>query len=168
MIIHCTRKLAGRLSGVSASPLQETSPLGSWHANLMHFDRRQCLFFCHDLSRAVLFIPGVRKPELQRLGSDIFPEFLLHTLQALGAARSQLPRIKLALGEVRYDAATDRSVLTSMTVAKHDLESLVYDVANVLELDPVAVSARISRRPATIAGKWIRPNEELLKLVDAL
>ena len=96
MIIHCTRKLAAKLPDVSNKPLVENSPLGSWHAHLLYFDRRQCVLFCHDL------------------------------------------------------------------------EPYIYDVANVLDLDPIAASARVTQRPATIAGEWIRPNVELLKLVHEL
>lgn len=168
MIIHCTRKLATKLPEVSSSPLQETSPLGSWHANLMHFDRRQCLFFCHDLSRAVLFIPGVRKPDFQHLGSGLFPTMLMDLLLALGCNPGRIQAVRLALGPIQFDTATDRSVLASMTVAKRDLEPLIFDVANVLDLDPVAASAQISQRPATIAGEWIQPDVKLLNLVNAL
>jgi len=168
MIIHCTKKFAAKLPEVSSTPLQETSPLGSWHANLLYFDRRQCVMFCHDPSRAVLFTPGLRKPEFQSLGIEIFPRLLTETLLALGCDSRTLPSVSLALGRVQLDTATDRSVLSSMKVAKDDLEVMVYRVANVLDLDPVEVSAQISQRPATIAKKWLHPDEELLKRVKAL
>ena len=54
MIIHATRKLAQRLPDVSIEPLKETSPLGSWHADRLTIDRRQCVLFCHDETRAAL------------------------------------------------------------------------------------------------------------------
>lgn len=92
----------------------------------------------------------------------------MYLLLALGCKSNRLQAVKLALGPVRFDAKTDRSVLASMTIAKFELESWVYEVPNVLDLDPVAVSARISQRPATIAGKWIRPNEILSSLINAL
>jgi len=38
VIIHCTQKMAIKLPGVSATPLAETSPLGSWHAHLYTYD----------------------------------------------------------------------------------------------------------------------------------
>jgi hypothetical protein len=66
VIIHCTQKMAIKLPGVSATPLAETSPLGSWHAHLYTYDRRQCVLFCHDESRYCLFLPGLVKEE--RLG----------------------------------------------------------------------------------------------------
>lgn len=122
---------------------------------------------CHDQSRSVLFIPGVRKANLLDL-DNLFPEFLVLTLQALGCRTISLSRLKLALGPVRFDTATDRSVLASMTVATRDLEPVVFSVDNVLELDPVAVSARLSRRPATIRKQWVRPCELLLQQVEDL
>ena len=50
-VIHCTRKLAQKLSGVSAAPIAETGELGSWHGHLVRFDRVQCVLFCHDDTR---------------------------------------------------------------------------------------------------------------------
>lgn len=64
MILHCSQKLAAKLTGLSPVPLEETSPLGSWHGHLFTLDRRQCALFCHDASRYVLFLPGLRKVEL--------------------------------------------------------------------------------------------------------
>ncbi|MGB5324465.1 MAG: hypothetical protein WBN40_03435 [Pseudomonadales bacterium] len=167
MILHCTKKLAARLPSVPAEPLEETSPLGSWHANLLHIDRRQCLFLCHDESRAVLFLPGVRKEHLLDL-DKLFQTLLASTLQALGCKAVSLPKLKLALGPMRFDSVTDRSVLASMTVATGDLYGRVNRVQNVLELDPVAVSAYVSQRPATIRKKWIRPDKLLLQRFDGL
>lgn len=57
MIIHATRKLAARLPDVSPDALQEDSPLGSWHADRLVIDRRQCVLFRHDESRCALFVP---------------------------------------------------------------------------------------------------------------
>jgi len=168
MIIHCTRKLAARLPDVSPTPLEENSILGGWHAHLLHFDRRQCVFFCHDVSRAVLFAPGLRKPELQQLGSTLFPQLLLDVLQAMGCEAGLLARVRLAIGPVRFDTATDRSVQGSMNIARQDLEAEIYRATNVLDLDPVAVSCHISHRPARVRGKFIWPEQALLESVRAL
>jgi hypothetical protein len=48
MILHCSQKLATKLADVSAVPLEESGPLGSWHGHLLMLGRRQCVMFCHD------------------------------------------------------------------------------------------------------------------------
>jgi hypothetical protein len=60
-------------------------------------------------------------------------------LAAVGCADTQLRKVEQALGAVRFDTATDRSVEGSLRVAKLDLEAWVFRVANVMDLDPVAV-----------------------------
>ena len=111
MLLHCTQKLTAKLPEVSAKPLIEVSPLGSWHANLYTIDRRQCLLFCHDASRYVLFLPGLVKADfanLDRLHRDQF----LASLVALGVKQSRTcSALPWPLGPVRYDCVTDRSVL---------------------------------------------------------
>jgi len=68
MIIHCTQELSTKLSEVSDHPLSEASPLGSWHALLYTVARRQCVMFCHDDSRYILFLPGLVKSDFADLG----------------------------------------------------------------------------------------------------
>ncbi len=84
MIIHCSKKLAAKLPEVWATPLDETSPLGSWHVPLFALDRRQCGMFCHDASRYCLCLAGLRKPHFAELGSKVTP-FARHTART-GAA----------------------------------------------------------------------------------
>jgi hypothetical protein len=149
-------------------PLDETSPLGSWHGHLFTVDRRQCVMFCHDASRYVLFLPGVRKEHLVVLGEQWFRPLYLATLAVLGCPESQIKKVELAVGPVRYDTATDRSVQGSLRVAREDLQAFVVRVPNVLDLDPVAVSSELSHRPATIRGKWIWPDRAMLEVVGRL
>lgn len=168
MILHCSKKLAAKLPGVSAVPLEETSPLGSWHGHLFTFDRRQCVMFCHDLSRYVLFLAGLRKEQFTALEERVFRPLYLATLMNLGCSTTQLRKVELALGPLRYDTVTDRSVQGSLRVAKLDLESFVYRVPNVLDLDPVAVSCELNERPATACGKLLWPNEAMLEQIKSL
>ena len=69
MIIHCTKKLAAKLSHVSKVALNENNPLGSWHANLYLINRRNCLMFCHDRTRFTVFLVGLKKDDLANLDS---------------------------------------------------------------------------------------------------
>lgn len=168
MIVHATRKLAQRLPSVSAEALPIEGPLGNWHADRFIVDRRQCILFCHDHSRAALFAAGLRKPQFADLGSLFRPLFEA-TLIALGCPESQARRALMALGPCRFDAATDRSVLSSMRVIRQDLEAWLNRFPNVMTVDPVETSCRLTRRPARIhGGRFIWPNDLLRELVTGL
>jgi hypothetical protein len=166
MLLHCTKKLAAKLPEVSATPLAETSPLGSWHAHLYTYDRRQCVLFCHDESRYVLFLPGLVKADFTNMGR-LHREFFLASLAVHGVKETLLGRVALALGPVQFDRHTDRSVLGSMRVADMDLSWLLPDV-NVMESDPLALSLKLNDRPATVTGKWIHPDKVMLERIERL
>lgn len=165
MIIHCSQKLAAKLPDVSPTPLAETSPLGSWHGHLFTMDRRQCVMFCHDATRYVLFLPGLRKEHFAELGSKWFRPLYLATLARFGCPDTQIKKVELALGPMRFDTATDRSVQGSLRVAKLDLEAWLYAMPNVMDLDPLATSCRLNERPATVYGKWVQPDKAMLEVV---
>lgn len=165
MIIHCTQKLAAKLSEVSETPLSEASPLGSWHAHLYTIDRRQCMLFCHDTTRFILFVAGLRKEHFADLGR-LHRELFLTSLAAEGVATGVLKRVELALGPSRFDVATDRSVLGSMNIATRDLDCLKVEVENVLALDPMETTRWLNNRPVTIRGKWSFPAKTMLEMIQ--
>jgi len=167
MILHCSRELAARLPEVSSQPLEEASPLGSWHGHLFRLGRRQCLMFCHDDSRYLLFLPGLRKAQLMDL-RRWHRALYLATLEAQGVDLARLRRVELALGPMTYDKFTDRSVMGTIRVARQDLELQLRGEPDVLALDPVAVSLHLNRRPLTIRGAWVWPHEEMAKRIAAL
>ncbi len=166
MILHCTQKMAGKLAEVSAAPFAEASPLGSWHANLLTIDRRLCVIFCHDATRYSLFLPGLSKVHFATLGR-MHREFFLATLATLGVKGMTLHRVAMAMGPTRFDRATDRSVLGSMRMAGEELRWLLPET-NVMDCDPLALSVRLNDRPATVKGKWISPDKEMLALVERI
>ncbi len=160
MIFHCTQKLAAKLSDVSASPLAETCPLGSWHAHLYHYDRRQCVMLCHDESRYCLFLPGLVKADFAELGR-LHRELFLATLVAMNIPETLLNRVILALGTAQFDRNTNRSVLGSLRTADIDLSWLI-DGCHVLDCNPLAVSMKLNERPTSIMEKWIQPAKAML------
>jgi hypothetical protein len=168
VIIHCSKKLAAKLPVVSSTPLQETSPLGSWHGHLFTLDHRQCVLFCHDASRYCLFPAGIRKPHLADLGGSLFRGLYLETLKAIGVPIAQMRKVELALGPARYDTATSRSVQGTIRVAQQDLDALLGRVENVIDLDSVAVSRDLNHRPTTIFGRWLWPDKAMREAVAAL
>lgn len=168
MIIHCSQRLAAKLADVSPTPLTESSPLGSWHGHMLAFDRRQCVMFCHDATRYVLFLAGVRKEHFLELGARVFHPLYLDTLAHLGCNDAQLRKVKLAVGPLRFDTATDRSVLGSIRVAWREVEAWALQAANVMDIDPVVASCTLNRRPATVHGSLIWPDQAMLETVTAL
>jgi len=168
MILHCSQKLAAKLPDVSPMSLDETSPLGSWHGHLFSMDRRQCVMFCHDATRYVLFLPGLRKADFAELGSAWFRPLYLATLAMFVCPDTQIKKVERALGPMRFDMATDRSVQGSLRVAKQDMEAWLYRVPNVMDLNPLAVSCRLNERPATVYGKCVWPEKAMLEAVSRL
>lgn len=168
MILHCSKKLAARLDGVSSVPLVEDSPLGGWHGHLFTLDRRQCVMFCHDATRFTLFMAGLRKEEFAKLDTIWFRELFAGTLAYSGYTDAQINKALLALGPVRYDTAIDRSVQGTMNIAKWDLEACLHGVPNVMDLDIFAMSRRLCERPVTIRGKSLWPDKAMRAVVEAL
>ena len=143
MIIHCTKKLAAKLPALANKPDEETSPLGSWHANLYIIDRHIVLLFCHDDTRYTLIMPGLRKrhfAELDRWFSELFTAFLAY----MGVADNQVRRAELALGPIRFDTCTNRSVLGSLNQMKFMLDARVREVEDVMLLNPLSLTRWLS------------------------
>ena len=166
MIIHCTQKLATKLPVVSAVPLLESSPLGSWHAHLYRYDRRQCVLFCHDESRYCLFLPGLVKADFAELGR-LHRELFLASLAVLNLPEAKRKRVAMALGPVQCDRKTDRSVLGSLRTADLDLSWLIHD-HHVFDYDPIEVSLKLNERPTSVKGKYFFPTEVMLERIGQL
>ena len=165
MLIHCTQKLASKLPEVSTAPLSESNPMGSWHAHLYTIDRRQCMLFCNDTTRYMMFLPGVRKEQFADLGR-LHRELFLATLAEQGVVTSVLKRVELALGPASFDCATDRSVLSSMNVARGNMDCLKVRVDHISDLDPLETARWLNERPVTIRGKWIFPADTMLAQIQ--
>lgn len=166
MLLHCTQKLAAKLPEVSATPLVETSPLGSWHAHLYIYDRRQCVLFCHDDSRYCLFLPGLVKTDFAEIGR-LHRELFLATLVALNVPELLLSRVALALGPTQFDRYTDRSVLGSLRTADIDLSWMIHDM-HVMDCNLLAVSLKLNERPTSVKGKWLHPTKVMLERIEKL
>ncbi len=169
MIIHCTKKLAKKIPDISDQQHQETSPLGSWHANLYSVDHRNCILFCHDATRYTVFIPGLRKEHFMEL-DRWFKEAFLASLAYMGMADNEVRRAELAIGPVRFDSATERSVLGSLTQMKFMLDSRVFEVDNVMLLNPLSVTRWLCHYPVSSKEKkkyWMA-DAAMMERVQAL
>lgn len=172
MLLHCTKRLAAKLppdhfrNPAPAGSPGERTPLVEWHGHLLLLDRRQCVMFCHDLTRYVLFLHGLRAAQFADLGRW-HRELFLATLAVQGMPSSYLARLELMFGPLRIDCRTDRSVLGSLRVAADDLRyGSLPRVANVLDLDPLVISHGLNQRPCRVGKRCIWPAEAMRKLVE--
>lgn len=172
MLLHCTKRLAAKLpyahssNPSSAGSQDERTPLGEWHGHLLLLDRRQCVMFCHDLTRYVLFLPGLRATQFAELGRW-HRELFLATLATQGLSSSHLARLEFLMGPLQIDCQTNWSVLGSLRVAADDLRyGSLPRVPNVLDLDPLAMSHKLNQRPCRAGKAWIWPAKAMRKLVE--
>lgn len=167
MHLHCTHALANKLSSPTVDRVPEAA-WASWHGHLLRFDRRQCVMFCHDRTRYVMLLPGVRAKQFAEL-ERWHRELLAACLAAQGLGDEAIVNAMAALGPMTWDRHTDRSVLGSMRVAAQDFEfGILEKVPHVLTVDPVLASCELNRRPAAIRGEWVSPDEDMRKLVETL
>lgn len=167
MIIHCTKKLSCKLPAVANEPLNETSPLGSWHANLYVIDRHNVLLFVHDDTRYTIFIPGLRKQHYAELGRW-FKEAFTASLAYMGMPDSQVHQAELALGVVEFDSCTDRSVLGSMNQMRFMLDGRIEEVSDVMLLNPLSVTRWLCHYPVTHGKTTRMADEAMMERVAAL
>lgn len=167
MIFHCSKALAAKLPSVSATLLTDANPLGSWHAHLHTIDRRQCVMFCHDTTRFVLFEAGLKKEQFHNLG-QLHKELYLAALIVMGVPEATLKRVEIAMGPPRFDTVTDRSVLGTLNQSRFEFDFFLDDYNNVLDVNPLATVKWFNHRPLTARGKWLWADEEMLALVSSL
>lgn len=167
MIFHCTKALAAKIPEVSSVPLDDANPLGSWHAHLHVIDRRQCVMFCHQTTRFILFQAGLRKEQFNNLG-HLHRELFKFALISLGVPESSIKRVELAMGPAQFDTATDRSVLGTLNQSRSDFDHFISDYDNILEVDPVIAVRWLNHRPLTARGTWLWPDKSMLELAGRL
>jgi hypothetical protein len=167
MIFHCTKAFAAKLSDVSSVAIADANPLGSWHAHLHVIDRRQCVMFCHDSTRFILFQAGLRKKQFNNLG-HLHRELFKFALISLGVPDSSIKRVELAMGPAQFDTTTDRSVLGTLNQSRNDFDHFICDYNNILEVDSVIAARWLNDRPMTARGTWLWPNKSMIELVSDL
>ena len=167
MIFHCTKALAVKLPEISKAPLADNNPIGSWHAHLHVIDRRQCVMFCHDTTRFILFQAGLKKEQFNNLGL-LHRELFKFVLISLGVPDSSIKRVELSMGPACYDTATDRSVLGTLNQSRCDFDHFICDYGNILEVDSVIAARWLNDRPMTARGTLLWPDKSMIELVGRL
>jgi hypothetical protein len=115
-LIRCTKKLQKEM-GLKKADLHEAKPtfsyLGSWHANLIHIDRRKCVLFVNDKTLFNFIAPYVTRAQIREL-DVLFREFLQSVLAEEAVSASTRQKISAEYTEVAYASSESKSVLGSM------------------------------------------------------
>lgn len=173
--IHATKKLLAKMPAqaklgpedILAAP---QSKLGSWHANLLTIQRRNCLLFVHDQTRFPVFIPALTKPDFA-IVDRFFDDALMNTLLQCGATQDQLDTAAALLQPLAFVGGTDRSVLGTQNQLGQDIDHIIYfDSLSVADMAGYAVSAWLADRPCHVKGRkdYIWPKDAFLELLDSL
>jgi hypothetical protein len=173
--IHATKKLLARMPAQTKPGPEDIlaapqSKQGSWHANLLTIQRRNCLLFVHDQTRFPVFMPALTKPDFAKI-DRFFDDALMNTLLKCGATQEQLDTAAALLQPLAFVGGTDRSVLGTLNQLGQDIDHILYfDSLNVAEMAGYALSASLADRPCQVKGQkdYIWPKDAFLELLDRL
>ncbi len=142
-LIQCTQKLLAKVP----DRFMDMAISGErWHANLLRIERHQCVLFTHDASLYSVFIPGMKKPEFERL-DEVFGQRLFKALVWDEFPPTQIETLLEALRLVRCTRTSNRSVLGSMNDLRMNIEAEVEFCGGLADVDLVHLHHRLNRIP---------------------
>ena len=148
LLIHCTQKL---LAEIPAGLIDQNVSDESWHANLLRIERRKCVLFTHDATLYSVFVPGLKKPEFERLG-EVFGQRLFKALLWDEFPQEQIERMLDACRTIRFARSNNRSVLGSMNDLRFQIEVHVAHDGGLASVDLADLHHRLNRVPLSAAG----------------
>lgn len=167
--LHCSKKMITKMPSIQPNlKILSEKPLSvvNWHAHLVRYQRKQCLFFCNDESRYLLFAPAVTKPSFQAIHL-LFLNLLEGELKRLRIAQVCLDFYLNAHTPMTYDTETQRSVTGSLNLTYKDLGYYLHD-QDVSKLDLNACHNWINQRPMGIHGKYVFPEEAMFEQINRI
>ncbi len=156
VVIRCTAK-ALRLLGVRPASLAEIEPADDdWYLNLLWFDGRKCLLLTHAGTTFSVFVPDVRKADLEPLGPFLADAIVV----ALDA--DELPHY--ALGNldpthVQLAKTASRRVLGLMNDIALHIDYTLDRYGSVLDVDTISVNRQLQRTLHSHGRDYAKPLE---------
>jgi len=148
MLIHCTQKLLAEIPDRLIDPSASGE---SWHANVLRLDRRKCVLFTHDATLYSVFVPGLKKPEFERL-DDVFGQRLFKALLWDEFPQTQIERMLEACRVIRFTRSSNRSVLGSMNEMRFQIGWRVEADGGLDNIDLAQFHHRLNRIPFRAIG----------------
>lgn len=114
--IRCTGKLLKEM-GLKESVLNKNEPpfscLGSWHANLIHIDRKKCILFTNDKTLFKFIVVNAARSDIIKL-DVIFKRYIRCVLADEGLGVDVTEKIMDEYKEMAFAKTNSKSVLGSM------------------------------------------------------
>ncbi|MDH5785915.1 MAG: hypothetical protein OEZ16_09970 [Chromatiales bacterium] len=150
MIIRCTQKLLKELR-ITPQDTDVVSEVGSWHANLLNFDRRKCVLFTHDMTLFSVFVAGLKRDDFDHI-DHVFGQAMFKTLLLFDFSQQQIERMLDWSEHNSYTKTNNRSVLGSMKDMAFHIECVIADSGGLAHTDLADLHWRINRIPLKAAG----------------
>ncbi len=163
MLIHCSEQLSRKLPCISQSRPAETSPVGSWHCNIYAVEQHDCLLFCHDLTRYVVFIPGLKSDDFHHLDT-LFKSPFIQSLTDLGLDAAVTKKVSLTIGKVEFDCYPEHSALDHLDQISARVVDRVREVENFMMVYPPAITHNMTHYPVNLPNEdGVCPEEEAMR-----
>ena len=167
-LIRCTKKLQKEM-GLKPSDLCIEEPrfsyLGSWHANLIHIDRRKCLLFANDRTLFNFIVPDVPRAAIREL-DRLFMSYLSCILADEGLAEADRERILSEYDEIAIANTNSKSVLGSMNDLAFHYKYSILESGGVHSPAVPEIIRRLNRMPMS-AIKEVFPIDALKARIQA-
>lgn len=151
MVVRCTARLLKLLAPIEVADGPPATH--DWYANLIWIDRRKCLLLVHAGTLFPVFVAGVRKSELAKLG-DCGTASIAAALTSAGFAADHLG--PLHPDDVQVARTASRSVLGFMNDMATTAQYIAARSGGITQLDVLVLDALLLRTPNNRDG-YVRP-----------
>jgi len=153
-LIRCTNKLQKEM-GLKKTDLREDEPvfsyLGSWHANLIHIDRRKCILFVNDKTLFNFIAPDVGRTQIRELGA-LFRGYLQCVLAEEDLDESVKRKIMMEYDDVGFAKTNSKRALGSMNDLAFHYKYHILEEGGVHSCMVPSIIRQLNRMPLKAIG----------------
>ena len=164
--ICCTKKLQKEM-GLKEKDLSQfehtESLLGSWHANLLHINRKKCIIFVNDASLFNFVVLDIPRKYIRNLGV-LFKKNLACVLAEEDFEETVIKSILTEYNETDYTKTRSKSILGSMNDLAFHYKHHIIESGGVHSYHIPSIIKKLNRMPMG-ALKYSYPVEILTKII---